>query len=64
MICLKHKVRKNVSYDVITGTYHTSVYIFLIFVRVAEVFCYLSSGARGFQRMKLAVGYMHMNILF
>jgi hypothetical protein len=36
----------------------------LTFVRVAEVFCHLSSGARGFQRRELAVGYMHMNILF
>jgi hypothetical protein len=33
-------------------------------VRVAEGFCHLSSGARGFHRRELAVGYMHMNILF
>jgi hypothetical protein len=34
----------------------------LTFVRVAEVFCRLSSGAREFQRRELAGGYM--NVLF
>jgi hypothetical protein len=40
------------------------MYMVLTSVRVAEVFSHISSGARGFHRRELAVGYMHVNILF